>query len=168
MNQKTDRQIFLCGLIALLCACTQDFPAQSPPATVSAEKFVRGIYTLPDPDFTVFHNPERRPLYYSPSIIEKSVKAEQCYKEKYGMPHLDFDYITIGGEYDMAGLSIAAQKEQGDNAQVRVSFGAGDYYTELYYHLVATPEGWRVDNVVTSSGYSLADSLSEACQTPEK
>lgn len=168
MNQRTDRRIFLCGLVILLCACTQDSLAKALPTMDTAEQFIRGIYTLPDPDFTVFYNPERRPLYYSRSIVEKSVKAEQCYKEKYGMPHLDFSYITIGGDYDMAGLSIATQKEQEDNAQVRVSFGAGDYYTELYYHLVATSEGWRVDNVVTSSGYSLADSLSQACQAPEK
>ncbi len=160
---------FLYGILCFaISACGLTAPEKTPAPFLTAEQFISSIYTLPDPDSMVFYDPERRPLYYSRSIVEKSAKAEQCYKEKYGMPHLDFSYITIGGDYDMAGLSITTQKKQEDKAQVRVSFGAGDYYTELYYRLIATPEGWRVDNVVTSSGYSLADSLSEACQAPEK
>lgn len=144
-------------LCSLLAACAPK------PSAVSAEQLVRSIYTLPDPDFRAFLDPARRPLYYSQRIVKKAAEAERCYKEKYAMPDLEFDYITIGGDYDMHNLVIALQKENKTAAQVKVTFGKDDYYTELYYHLIATPAGWRIDDVITEKNGSLGGMLQNGC-----
>lgn len=84
------------------------------------------------------------------------------------MPHNEFDYITIGGDYAMHNLSITTQREDKDVAQLKVSFGEGDYFTELNYQLIATMEGWRINDVTTEKNGSLSEMLENECRKSNK
>lgn len=150
-------------LCAFAAACTLSTALARPQASGTPEQLVRSIYTLPDPDFGAFLNPERRPLYYSSQIVWKAAKAEQCYFQKYTMSELEFDYITIGGDYDTSNLAITTQEENDDYAKIAVRFGADAFFTELFYHLIATPDGWRIDDVTTQKNGSLSEMLENEC-----
>lgn len=149
----------------------QATPPEKPPVIpflLTAEGLLRSIYTLPDPDFQAFHDPKRRPLYYSQRIVALAEKSERCYLDKFAMPHNEFDYITIGGDYAMHNLSITTQREDKDVAQLKVSFGEGDYFTELNYQLIATMEGWRINDVTTEKNGSLSEMLENECRKSNK
>src|SRR5690606_31246197 len=113
---KNSPALVILSLNIFLCAIAFAAPAEyalkkTSVVNTSAENLVKSIYASPEPDFMAFYDPERRPNYYSPSVVAEIAKAENCYKKKFSMPHLEFDYITIGGDYDITNLEIATQSE---------------------------------------------------------
>lgn len=123
------------------------------------------IYTLPNPDFGAFIDPERRPEFYSARIHKLAKRMERCYAKKYGMDFLDIDYIVPGNDYDIRNLSIELVKTQRKMAIVQVRFNrSGPIHDpiKLDYHLALTPNGWRIDNVRYEKN-NLAKDLSGRC-----
>ena len=142
--------------LTLLSACAQSSGgvAQGPAAVV------RGLYTLPDPDFGAFHDAARRGAYYTPRIVALIAAGEACYRREYGMDHLDFDYIVPGQDYDVRNLDIALLERSDADARVLVTFDNFDEHVTLEYRLEQIGGRWLIaDTLVREVG---ADTLFEA------
>jgi len=151
------KQVLL-GMILLLGACTG--AALSP--VHDPLQAVQRIYTLPDPDFGVFENPERRVDYYTPRIVALTAQQEACYKKKFGMDHLDFNYIVPGQDYDISDLRAKLLRKDGDDALVQVNFHNGFSPIEMQFHLKNMKRGWLIDNVIYGES-SLQQDLTHPC-----
>jgi hypothetical protein len=129
------------------------------------EALVQRIYTLPNPDFGAFIEPERRPQFYTDRIHTRAKRMERCYAEKFGMDFLDIDFIVPGNDYDIAELSITLLQSQRRTALVRVNFNRSAGIVdpiELFYHLKLTRSGWRI-NDVSYGNETLAQALWANC-----
>lgn len=124
---------------------------------------LRRLYTLPDPDFGAFHDPERRAGFYTPRIGDLVARAEECYRKRWGMTDLDFDFIVPGQDYDIRRLNIAVTEQQSNSAKARVAFDSMGDAVELYYTLDRIDGKWLIDDVVHEGRY-LSKALGLACQ----
>lgn len=68
------------------------------------------------------------------------------------MGALGFDPYVDGQDYQLSDLVIGVAEISGDEASVAVSFSNFDRPTELTYELVHEGNGWKIDDVVSSSG----------------
>ena len=157
----------LCLLLAVTGAAHASQPEPPPPAEAvranSPLGLLRGIYTLPDPDFNTFHAPERRRIFYTPRIDKLVTRAQECYRARWGMMDLDFDFIVPGQDYDIQGLDIAITEQQYGSAKARVAFENMGEPIALYYEFHRLDGKWLVDEVVYR-GRQLSQALELACQ----
>ena len=84
------------GFLLALTACSTPRDGHD-----DAIHLVQRIYTLPDPYFEAFHDPEIRPDFFTARIDALTRKAVACYQEIWQMDHLDFDPIVPGQDYDI-------------------------------------------------------------------
>lgn len=124
---------------------------------------LRRLYSLPNPDFDAFHDPERRGGFYTPRIDDLATRAEECYRARWGMTDIDFDFIVPGQDYDIQGLDITVTEQQHNFATASVTFGNMGEAIELYYKLHRLDKKWLIDEVVYQ-GRPLSKALELACQ----
>ncbi len=165
--------MYLCirlGLCLLLAVTGMAHASQSEPLppteavqTNSPLGLLRRIYTLPNPDFNAFHDPERRSIFYTARIDKLVKRAENCYRARWGMTDLDFDFIVPGQDYYIRGLDITITEQQYDFARARVIFDNMDEPIVLYYYFHCLDGRWLIDEVVYQ-GRPLSKALELACQ----
>ena len=154
--------------MSLSCLSAHATPPQPTPKTLpisAPEALVRSIYTLPDPDFEAYTNPERRPDYYTPRIHALATQNQRCHVEKYGMEQADMSLIVPGQDYDISRLQITLVSMHKSNAEVRVRFNRFRQKVdpvELRYQLTNGQTGWRIDNVLYANT-SMLEALSKPC-----
>ena len=127
-------------------------PEVFPLAANAPEDVVRSIYTLPDPDFGVFAEPHRRPEVYTPRIVQLAARMDACYRAKYGMAELDFNFIVPGQDYDIRSVHVGLVRQTDTEAEVRVVLMNPDMPVVIEYRLQRINEDWRVDDVLFFGG----------------
>ena len=130
----------------------------------SPEDVVRRIYTLPDPNFDAFYDAAQRPQYYSGRIVRAAEAKERCFKKKFDMDHLDFDYIVPGQDHDIRDFHLELVENTGSDAKVKVRFQnfPDTEPVEFMYHLKRASERWLIDDTVYN-GRALTESLMGDC-----
>ena len=110
---------------------------------------IQEIYQTPQPDSSVFYNDNKRPNYYTDNLMGVIEKAEQCYEETHGMPHLEFAFIAIGQDPYITDLDIFENhiKEYETRAVFDVSFKNNGKPESFGYYLKKTAKGWRIYDV---------------------
>jgi hypothetical protein len=124
---------------------------------------VQRVYRLPDPDFGVFYDKKRRRQFYTPRIVRLIAEKEACFKAKFKMDELDFNYIVPGQDYAIRSLTLSLLKQDEGSARVRVEFSGPDTKARLDYHLENDAGRWLVDDVVIGPNDSLSKSLDGPC-----
>jgi hypothetical protein len=119
------------------------------------------LYTLPDPNFEAFHDPEIRPGFYTPRIDGLIRHQVDCVQKQYGMEDLDYDFIVPGQDYEIVGLRITLLSREGNRAKAEVAFTNFDEAISLTYDLESLGGHWLIDDV-TYQG----DRLSKLLETP--
>ncbi len=154
------------SLVFFMAACqaNQPEPEAAVPAVPanSPEGLLQRIYTLPVPNFTAFHDPAERDEFYTRSTSELISEAERCVADSPGLPHLEFDFIVPGDDFQLAELEISLQ-DQGDiRASVLVSFLNGGKPQRLFYELQRQQGQWLIHDVHFQES-SLRGELQAAC-----
>lgn len=144
-------------LLPLLAGVSMATPPMRPPAVVprvsiAPDEVVRRIYTLPDPDFGVFAEPRRRPEVYTPRIVQLAARMDACYRAKYGMAELDFNFIVPGQDYDIRSAHVGLVRQTDTEAEVRVVLMNPDTPVAIEYRLQRINGDWRVDDVLFFDG----------------
>lgn len=155
------------GLCLLTTACQADQPGDETvvPAVVanSPEGIVRRIYTLPVPNFSAFHEPAQRDEFYSPATSDLIAEAENCVADRLGLPHLEFDFIVPGNDFQLTDLEVSLPEPMGaQSADVLVSFRNGGEFQQLLYQLQRRQQQWRIHDVRFQS-LTLRGELRAAC-----
>lgn len=149
------------GFLLALAACSTARDGHD-----DAIHLVQRIYTLPDPYFEAFHDPEIRPDFFTARIDALTRKAVACYQEIWQMDHLDFDPIVPGQDYDIRHFTLTETARDAKTASIDVSFFSMNEEVWRGYELVRTPQGWRIDEVRQEMGETLTIALERACTKP--
>lgn len=155
-----------CALICAgaLAACASTSTSTSALADGPAEA-VQRIYTLPNPDFSAFHDRERRGRHFTPRVTGLITRAEACFQRTFGMRVLDFDYIVPGQDYLLTNLRISNGIARDGGASVVVRFDNFGEPVELTYLLRRIRGRWLIDEIETADDAegTLSGALSNAC-----
>lgn len=156
-------------LLPLLAGVSMATPPMRPPAvtprvSIAPDEVVRRIYTLPDPDFGVFAEPRRRSEVYTPRIVQLAARMDVCYRSKYGMENLDFNFIVSGQDYDIRSAHVGLVRQTDTEAEVRVVLMNPDTPEVIKYRMQRIDGEWRVDDVLFFGGeVSLSKTLAGPC-----
>lgn len=121
------------------------------------------IYRLPDPDFDVFYDKKRRRQFYTARIVRLIEKKEACFRQKFKMDELDFNYIVPGQDYKIHSLTLSLIAHDEGSARVRVELSGPDTKAGLDYRLENDAGRWLVDDVVIDADNTLSKSLDGPC-----
>lgn len=124
---------------------------------------VQKIYRLPDPDFSVFHDKQRRRQFYTPRIVRLIITKEACFRTKFKMDELDFNYIVPGQDYDIRELRLSLRELHESTAIVRVEYSGPGTSGRLDYYFENDSGRWLIDDVIVAPDDTLAKSLSAPC-----
>lgn len=156
------RQLVVISYLLAPCASAQAYHSDAD----APEALLRGIYTLPIPNFEAFSNPKIRPQFYSARLHRLALNMEKCYAETYGQEMLDFDFIVPGNDFgNIKHFDIQPVHVLPDKAQLKVMYEDFTGAVRIDHFLIHTPHGWRIDDVVDGEGKGtrLSDSLREPC-----
>lgn len=137
--------LFLCLLLSGCVAPESSYLDQNR----TPRQIIQEIYQTPRPDNSVFYNDNKRPYYYTDNLIGVIEKAQQCYEEAHGMPHLEFAFIATGQDPYITDLDIFENhiKEYKTRALFDVSFKNNGVPESFGYYLKKTSQGWRIYDV---------------------
>lgn len=156
-------------LLPLLAGVSMATPPMRPPAvaprvSIAPDEVVRRIYTLPDPDFGLFAEAHRRSEVYTPRIVRLAAQMDACYRAKYDMAELDFNFIVPGQDYDIHSAHVRLVHQTDIEAEVRVVLMNPDTPEVIKYRMQRIDGEWRVDDVLFFGGeVSLSKTLAGPC-----
>ena len=105
---------------------------------------VERIYQQPTPYFEAFYEPGVRRDFYTPETVAMIERKERCFRERYSMSHLDFDYIVPGNDGVFEDLDLRLVEETSEEAKVEVFLIIGSEPVRLEYFLKKISGQWLI------------------------